>query len=132
MSEFTRLKERQSRIPDETKRYVKKSLDILDRLHELLEEENILQKELALKLNKSESELSKWLNGVQNFTIKTLCKLESALGHDIFIVPNKKNGTIELPIQTRILKGRLLFDKFNEIQLPQTLEQESTKYALVA
>lgn len=132
MSEFAKLQERRTKIPNDTKQYVKKSLDILDRLHELIEDENILQKELALKLNKSESELSKWLNGVQNFTIKTLCKLEAALGHDIFIIPCKKKKTIELPIQTRNFRGKLHFAKFNEVEPSKPLKQENIKYALVA
>lgn len=43
-------------------------------------------------MNKSESEVSKWLNGVQNFTLKTLTKLEAALNNDILTIPSNKKS----------------------------------------
>ncbi len=37
-------------------------------------------------MGKSEAEVSKWFNGVQNFTIKTLSKLSAAFGEPILAV----------------------------------------------
>ncbi|HEY6083441.1 MAG TPA: helix-turn-helix transcriptional regulator, partial [Chitinophagaceae bacterium] len=72
---------------EEIKENVKLSMDILDRIHELLDVKfEGKQKLLAQKLNKSESEVSKWLSGVQNFTIKTLTKLQIAFGDPIIAV----------------------------------------------
>ena len=71
--------------------YVEKSMDILDRIHDLMEEEEINQKQLAQRLGKTEAEVSKWINGVQNFTLKTICKLEEALGKDIISIPKKRS-----------------------------------------
>lgn len=70
--------------PDEVRAYVKLSLDILERLNELLEEKfEGKQHLLAKKMGKSEAEVSKWLSGVQNFTTRTLAKLETAFGEPI-------------------------------------------------
>lgn len=71
--------------------YVEKSMDILDRIHDLMEEEDINQRQLAERLGKKETEVSRWINGVQNFTLKTLCRLEEALGQDIIKVPKKRH-----------------------------------------
>lgn len=54
------------------------------RIHELSEEKfDGRQKLLAEKLNKSEAEISKMLNGVQYFTLNTIAKLEWAFGAKI-------------------------------------------------
>jgi transcriptional regulator with XRE-family HTH domain len=67
--------------------YVEHSMSILDRIHELLDKKfNGKQNELAKKLGKRESEVSKWLNGVQNFTIFTISKLEEVFESPIISV----------------------------------------------
>jgi transcriptional regulator with XRE-family HTH domain len=81
-------------IPEEVKAEVNLSMDILERIHELLDEKfDGKQKLLADKLNKSEAEISKWLSGVQNFTIKTLVKLETAFGEPIIAVCRKNESS---------------------------------------
>lgn len=75
------------------------SMDILDRIHELLEKKfDGKQKLLAAKMGKSESEVSKWLSGVQNFTIKTINRLSEAFGEPIIAVctNSEDNSTFEL------------------------------------
>lgn len=68
----------------EVKEQVALSMDILDRIHELLDQKfEGKPKLLAEKMNQSEAEVSKWLSGVQNFTAKTLRKLEIAFGEPI-------------------------------------------------
>jgi len=47
------------------------------------------QKELASKLGKRESEVSKWLSGEHNLTVKSLLKMEAVLGKPIVRVVNK-------------------------------------------
>jgi len=70
--------------PPEVTTHVKRSMDILDRIHELLEQKfEGKQKLLAKKMNKSEDEVSGWLSGVQHFTTSTLSKLEIAFGEPI-------------------------------------------------
>ena len=48
------------------------------RIHPL-EEKGLKQKDLALRLGKSEAEISKWMRGTHNFTIDTLVSIEDAL-----------------------------------------------------
>lgn len=77
--------------PEHSRVFVRKYTDIIDRIYELMEEKGILQKDLASLLDKKESEISKWLKGDHNLTLRTIAKLEVALGGEIISVPaNKK------------------------------------------
>jgi ribosome-binding protein aMBF1 (putative translation factor) len=78
-----KLEERRNKISKEIDVFVKQSFDIVDRIHEILVAQGKEQKELATLLGKSESEISKWMTGTHNFTIKTLSKIESILGEKI-------------------------------------------------
>jgi transcriptional regulator with XRE-family HTH domain len=49
----------------------------------------ISQRQLAELLGKRESEVSKWMRGTHNFTIKTIAKLEAVLGEPIFQIAPK-------------------------------------------
>ena len=66
--------------------YVDRSYEISDRILSLIEQKKTSKTELARKLNKTQSEISKWLTGTHNFTLKTLAKLEVAL-EDSIILP---------------------------------------------
>ena len=55
-------------------------MDFGDRLREARQSNNLTQKDLARRLHKRESEISKWLTGRHNFTIQTIAKVETALG----------------------------------------------------
>lgn len=94
---FMNIEEEIGSVPIHLDIYHKKSMDILDRIHLLMQEKNINQKELAEILGKKESEVSKWINGVQNFTIKTISKLEAALETEILVVkkPEMKFSAFE-------------------------------------
>ena len=73
--------------PEKVREHVKISMDILDRINYLLNKKfEGKQKNLAENLGKSEAEVSKWFNGVQNFTTKTLIKLSLAFGEPIIAV----------------------------------------------
>ncbi|GGM95626.1 hypothetical protein GCM10010967_31340 [Dyadobacter beijingensis] len=79
--------------PDPTiHKFIGTSFDISDRIHEVLEAKGISQKDLAEMLGKKESQVSKWLSGTHNFTIKTLALLEVKLGVPIFSVANGEIG----------------------------------------
>jgi len=80
-------KDRISQIPSETRDLVKFNMDVLERIHELLEKKfDGKQKLLAQKMNKSEAEISKLLSGYHNYTFKTIIKLQNALGEQILAV----------------------------------------------
>ena len=71
------------RVTPEGQAFIKMSVSIVKRILELMAEKNFSKKQLAEKLGKSPSEISKWLSGMHNFTIKSLAKLENVLGASI-------------------------------------------------
>ena len=73
------LEERRRRVNPEVRDSVALSFRIVDRIHEILEEKGLRQKDLAQRLGKSEAEISKWMRGTHNFTIDTLVSIEDAL-----------------------------------------------------
>ena len=74
-------------IPNENTVFVRMSADIADYVDILLKKHNITQRELADRMGKSESEVSKWLSGLHNLTLKSIAKMEDALGEPLFWVP---------------------------------------------
>lgn len=74
-------------IPAENRQFVKKSLDIQDQVADLLAKKGWTQKELAARMGKTEAEVSRWLNELHNLTMKSISKLEVALGEDIILTP---------------------------------------------
>ena len=58
----------------------------MDRIHAILEERGLKQKDLANMIGKKESEISKWIRGTHNFTIETISLIENVLGHPILQV----------------------------------------------
>lgn len=64
------------------------SFQIVDRIHEILTQKGLRQKDLAAMLGKRESEISKWMRGTHNFTIDTLVAIERVLGAPILYVVN--------------------------------------------
>ena len=73
-------------IPADVKIFARKHSDIVVRVYQLLSEKSWTQKDLAAKLEKTPSEISKWLSGDHNFTLKSLAKLEAELGAEIIYV----------------------------------------------
>ena len=73
------LEERCKLVNPEVRKSVLLSFRIVDRIHVILEEKGLKQKELALRLGKSEAKISKWMRGTHNFTIDTLVSIEEAL-----------------------------------------------------
>lgn len=73
------IEERRKRVNPKTRESVALSFRIVDRICEILEEKGLKQKDLAVRLGKSEAEISKWMRGTHNFTIDTLVSIEDAL-----------------------------------------------------
>ena len=74
---------RRAIVSPEVRRRVDLTLLIVDRIHSILEEKGLKQKDLASMLGKKESEISKWMRGTHNFTINTITSIENALGTPI-------------------------------------------------
>ena len=73
-------------IPTEQKAEFELSYGIAERICEILKSKGLTRKEFADQLNKSESEISKWLTGRHNFTMQTIAKIETALGSKLINV----------------------------------------------
>lgn len=77
---------RRAKVSPEVRRRVDLSFLIIDRIHNILEEKGLRQKDLANLLGKKESEISRWMQGTHNFTIDTILSIENALGFPILQV----------------------------------------------
>lgn len=77
---------RRVKVSPEVRRRVNLSFLIVDRIHSILEQRGLLQKDLASMLGKKESEISKWMRGTHNFTIETILQIEKVLGEPILQV----------------------------------------------
>jgi len=78
-----------AKMPEDVKIFVDKYADIVVRINQLLKEKGFTQKDLAEKLDKKPSEISKWLNGDHNFTLRSIAKIEAELGETILYVPRQ-------------------------------------------
>lgn len=92
------LETRRKEIPKEIADFVNKSFDIVDRIHEILEAKGLEQKDLSKLLGKNESEISKWMTGTHNFTIKTITKIENVLDASILRIENKKSSKMSTQV----------------------------------
>ncbi|MFM8347842.1 MAG: multiprotein-bridging factor 1 family protein [Bacteroidota bacterium] len=75
------------RVTPEIKQFLHHSFSIVDRINDIMEMKGISQRTLAGRMGKQESEISKWMSGTHNFTLKTIAKLEIALGEAILVEP---------------------------------------------
>lgn len=60
-------------------RFVEKNLALVDKVVKILKEKNIKKKDFAKMLDKKPSEISKWLSGQHNLTLKSITKMEETL-----------------------------------------------------
>jgi transcriptional regulator with XRE-family HTH domain len=91
MKRNNRLEKRRRKISKDVDLFVNQSFDIVDRIHEILAKQGKEQKDLAKALGKKESEISKWMSGTHNFTIKTIAKIEAVLNEPIIHVSKTKS-----------------------------------------
>lgn len=74
-------------MPADSKIFVDKSLEIADYIFLLMEHRGMKQKDLANKMGKSEAEVSKLLAGMHNYTLRSIAKIEAALGTSVICTP---------------------------------------------
>lgn len=79
--------------PKDVEIFVDWYADLVVRINQLLRENDISKKELAEKMDKKPSEISKWLSGEHNFTLRSLAKLSAELGEPLIEVPKRKAQT---------------------------------------
>jgi transcriptional regulator with XRE-family HTH domain len=80
-----------SETPDDVKVFVKWYGDVVVLIKKIMDEKGYTQRDLAKKLDKSPSEISKWLKGEHNFTLRSLAKLQVELGEPLLHIPKRKD-----------------------------------------
>lgn len=72
--------------PAELKTQLRFSDSIAEKLDGLLKAKGMSQRDLAKNTGKTEAEVSRWLGGTHNFTLRTLAKISIAIGEDLINV----------------------------------------------
>ena len=106
MRRNARLESIRRKTPLEVKRFIDHSFSIVDRIAAILNRKDISQRTLAEMMGKRESEISKWMRGTHNFTIKTIAKLESVLGEPIFAIAAKEAEAMKVA-ESRSVRRRV-------------------------
>ena len=79
-------------VPNDIAIEIDLSFDIADKIAEILAEKGMTQKEFAALIGKKESEVSKWLTGTHNFTLRTIAKITDALNEPVVEVVGKRKA----------------------------------------
>ena len=59
-------------MPEDSRIFVDKSMEIADYIFRVMEIKRMKQKDLALAMGTTEAEISKWLTGMHNYSLRTL------------------------------------------------------------
>ena len=86
MSASSMFQKELAKIPAEVKKQVDMSWAIADKIDSLLKARGLSQKEFAHLMGKTEPEVSRWVGGTHNFTLRTLAKISTVLGEDVIKV----------------------------------------------
>lgn len=86
MNTSTLFQQALSEVPKDLKIQIDLSFAIADKLDAILNEKGLSQKEFAKMIGKTEAEVSRWLGGTHNFTLKTIAKISSVLNVDLISV----------------------------------------------
>lgn len=73
------FRESLSMVPNDLKCEIDLSFAIADKIDDTLKQRGITQKEFAHRCGKTEAEVSRWLSGTHNFTLRTLAKISTTL-----------------------------------------------------
>jgi len=73
--------------PKDMEYFTDMSLAVSEQIVHYLKEKGWTQKQLAKKLGKTESEISKWLSGMHNFTFKSIAKIAAVFDKEIVTTP---------------------------------------------
>lgn len=82
------FKQMVSQVPENIKEETDLSFAIADKLNALMKDKGLTKREFAEALGKRPSEITKWLSGQHNFTIRTLSTLSSFFGKSLIEIAN--------------------------------------------
>ena len=90
-------------VPQRVKGEVDRSFDLSSRIDALLREKGWTKTDLARKTGKKCSEVSKWLSGTQNFTLRTIALIEEALGYELINVVGADSRSNVVKVQYEVV-----------------------------
>ena len=103
------MDELRKNISPEVKYQMELSVSIANRIYQILEEKRMSQKEFAQKINKTETEVSRWLSGTHNLTLSTISKISVALGENIISVTESPRQKDVASKNTLTRQSKILF-----------------------
>lgn len=118
----------QVEVTESGKRFIDKSLQIGDEIVRLLGEKGLTQRQLAEALGKKESQVSKWLTGFHNFTLKTITEIEDVLGEDLLLTSfeaRKRFSKAPIVLHQTVVRPEV-YNQLREIETHLLLVQERT------
>jgi len=110
----------------EIEKLVSRNVSISNRVIKILAEKNISRVEFAELLGKSPSEVTKLLSGKQNINIKTIVKMEIALGQDIISICDEAPQVKTKHIYFTVFKNTNTHEDFT----PTKVEDSNNKIAI--
>jgi len=87
---------RRAKVSSDVREYVSFSFDIVNRIQDILTNKGMTQHDLAVLLNKTDAEISKWMRGTHNFTISTVKSIENVLGKKIICIYTSDHNSLKL------------------------------------
>lgn len=78
------------RTPKDVKIFVRLYADLVKRINAIMQEQGLSQNQLASRMAKKPSEISKWLKGNHNLTLRSIAKLQAELGETLIAIPETK------------------------------------------
>ncbi len=72
-----------SQVPPEIKQEIDYEIEISNRIDSLMKKHHLSKLEFARKLGKRPSEITKWLSGQHNFTLRTIAQLSAFFGEPL-------------------------------------------------
>jgi transcriptional regulator with XRE-family HTH domain len=84
------LKRILDRTPKDVKIFVRLYADLVVRINTIMREQGLSQNQLASRMDKKPSEISKWLKGNHNLTLRSIAKLQAELGEALIEIPETK------------------------------------------
>lgn len=81
------LKRVLAETPKDVSIFVSLYADLVVRINAILREKGLSQNQLASRMDKKPSEISKWLKGNHNLTLRSIAKLQAELGETLIVIP---------------------------------------------
>lgn len=104
----------------EIEKFIEKNLAITEKVRIAMEQKGWKSQDLAKAMDKNPSEVSKWLTGMHNLTLKSIIKMEIALGIDlVHTEPIKEYEYVFLGViesQKQLSEKAKVYQKTTEIQ----------------